>query len=204
MKKVLGLVISGIALIAVSLLAYWSFSGDVQALADGQIMKGALDLRINDAKHNVKILDNLNNVMPGESGSRYVTLKNAGSIHGSLDILITSVINTGGSGGSRYEDGIGNLGDVAEIAAWIDLDEDAVFDPGLDLALNSNGSVVSSALQWNIVNNFSEKTWINAIAGMDSGSLSRFYISWRIPPEAGNEIQGDSLSFDVNFILKSN
>jgi spore coat-associated protein N len=203
MKKILGLVISGIALIAVSLLAYWSFSGDVQALADGQVMQGALDFRINGAKNSVKMLDNLNNVMPGESGSRYVTLKNAGSLQGSLDIQISSVINTGGAGGTRYEDGIGNLGDVAEIAPWIDLDEDAVFDPGLDIALDYNCSVASSALRWNIVNSFSEKSWINVLAGMDSGSQNRFYIAWRIPPEAGNEIQGDSISFDVNFTLKS-
>jgi spore coat-associated protein N len=203
MKKIIALVISVIAIVSVSLLAYWAFSGDVQALADGQVMQGTLDLRINGAKNNVKILDNLNNVMPGESGSRYVTLKNAGSINGSLDIQITSVINTGGAVGSRYEDGIGNLGDVVEIAPWIDLDEDAVFDPGLDFALNSNGSFSSFALQWDIVNSYSEKTWTNALAGMDSGSQSRFYLSWRIPPEAGNEIQGDSLSFDVNFTLKS-
>jgi hypothetical protein len=203
MKKFLGLAISGIAIVAMSILGYWYFSGDIQALADGQVLKGTLDLRINGGKNQVKILDNLNNVMPGESGSRYVTIGNAGDINGSLDIRITSVINTGGLGGTRYEDGIGDLGGVAEIAPWIDLDEDAVFDPGTDLALNSDGSIVSSAPQWDIVNNYSEKSWNKVLSGMNSVNQIRFYINWRIPPEAGNEIQGDSFSFDVNFILNS-
>jgi hypothetical protein len=203
MRKVFGLIFSVAAIIAVSLLSYWTFSGDVQAQADGQVIKGTLDLRINDRQKDVKILDNLNNVMPGESGSRYLTLKNAGSGSGSLDIRITSMINTGGSGGTRYEDGIGNLGDVAEIAPWIDQNEDGVFNPSLDLALSSSGLAGASTLQWTNISSFNEKSWIKVLSGLESGSQVRFYINWRIPAEAGNEIQGDSVSFDVVFVLNS-
>ncbi len=209
MKKILGLSIAAILLIATVSLGTMAYFSDEASSESNVIMAGTLDLTINDANDNVNILVNLENEAPGNTGNLFATLRNAGSLEGELDIYTSEVVNVGGSGGTEWEDGIGHLGGVAEIAMWIDVDQNGNWSDG-DIGLKSDGTLYlhPTALQYSTVNSYSNKNWGGSDGIMrmppvtGSGNEIRFHISYRIPTSAGNEIQGDYFSFGVYFVLE--
>jgi hypothetical protein len=200
MKKIVGLSISAVMIVAISLVAFWAYSGDTQVSANDQV--GTLKLKINNGDTDVRILKDLNNVAPGDSGNKYITLQNAGNATGNLDIRFSAVTNTETSAApAKFANGVGDLGRETEIAPWIDLNNDGTFTPGLDMALKSTGATTCEALQWDTVNNFGGQTWNKGLTTLNGGDQYRFNISWQILTSAGNEIQGDTFSFGVDFTL---
>ena len=208
MKKILGLAIAALIIMATVGFGTWAYFSDTETSSSNQITAGTLDLDLNGGDTNQNILTGLTNKAPGDSGALYATILNSGSIAGEFEVQTGAVTNTESTGSTEYEQdviggaGVGELGAVAEIAPWIDLNEDDTFDAGSDIALKSDGTVVTTALQWDTVNNFASKEWTAAIASMASAAQERFQISWRIPTSADSTIQGDSFTLGFTFILE--
>lgn len=210
MKKILGLTIAALIVMGLVGGGTWAYFSDPETSSGNIITAGILDLKLNGADSNVNILTSLSNKAPGDNSTAYATISNSGSstIAGELDIASGNVTNTESVGATEYEAdviggaGNGELGANAEIAPWLDLNEDGVFDGGSDIALKSDGTTSTAALQWDTVDNFASQTWNAVIASMAISASERFYIDWRIPTSAGNTIQGDSFTLGFTFTLE--
>lgn len=205
MKKILGLTIAALLIMAMVGSGSWAWFSDTESSPDNSLSAGALDLKIDGGDDPVITFEETN-VAPGDSGNGTLTLLNAGasSITGELDIAFSSVNNTAGAGGGEYEGGSGELGANAEIAVYIDVDESGDFtsgDIGLDNAVDTTYDY-SAGLQWNTIDSYGSITWDAVVPTMAPLASDGFVIEWRVPDTTGNEIQGDSVSFDVTFILE--
>jgi hypothetical protein len=138
---------------------------------------------------------------PGEAGSKRYTVQNMSNRSSELDIIFSAITNTGGSGGGEFEDGVGNLGTAGEIAAFLDADQNGNWSSG-DVGLRSDGITYNypSSLNFSTINSYGETTW-NTVKLMEAMASENFIILWRVTDTTGNAIQGDSVSFTVDFIL---
>jgi signal peptidase I len=82
---------------------------------------------------------------------------------------------------------------------------DAVEDPDpWPVTLNDvDGTTYShpTALDYATIVSYEQVTW-DAVETLATNAADDFTILWEIPTSAGNEIQGDSLNFDVTFTLE--
>ena len=128
-------------------------------------------------------------------------LANVGSLNGELDVEFSAITNTGGTSG-EYGDGSGDLGGVAEIAVYLDVDQSGTWTDG-DIGLKSDGTTYNhpTALDYDTIDNYDSESW-DAVETMAASAADDFVALWRVPTSAGNNIQGDCVSFDVTFTLE--
>jgi len=200
MKRLLGLLIGtlfAVLLVSGSSLAYFSY---VEASDGNSSARGTPELEIVSDGSAVCTFQ-MSGVVPGNSGRSRNRLINAGSLAGGLGVRFSAVVNTPGTSG-EYADGSGDLGAYAEIAVYIDVDRSEKWDRG-DIGLKSDATTYShpTALDYDAVDNYGGVGW-DMVATMTGSAAHDFIIMWRIPTTAGNEIQGDSVSFDITFILE--
>jgi hypothetical protein len=140
------------------------------------------------------------NVVPGRSGSSHNRLINGGNQSGQLGVYFSEIINTPGTVG-EYADNNADLGAKAEIAIYIDLDMSGSWSSG-DIGLKSNGTIYynPTALDYTAFNRYGSARW--DVMTMLASAEVNVIILWRIPTTVGNEIQGDSASFDIAFELR--
>jgi hypothetical protein len=143
----------------------------------------------------------LSNTLPGRDGCISKRIVNVGNRAGILSVCFSPVLNTPGTVG-EYADGKGDLGANIELSVYIDMDANGDWNSG-DIGLRSD--VVSynypTTLDYDVLDNYSGVTW-NAVESMQASSTYYVIIMWRIPVTVGNEIQGDSVSFDTTFVLE--
>jgi hypothetical protein len=161
---------------------------------------GRPDLRLVTDKSAVYAFQ-FSNVVPGSSGNSRNRLINAGNQSGRLGVYFSEVTNTPGTTG-EYADNNGDLGAKAEIAVYIDLDMSGSWNSG-DIGLKSNGTIYynPTALDYTALNGYGGVKW--DVMTMLASAEVHVIIMWRIPITVGNEIQGDSASFDITFELKA-
>jgi predicted ribosomally synthesized peptide with SipW-like signal peptide len=202
MKKILGLMVAALLVIMMVGGGTWAYFSDTESSANNSLAAGTLDLNINGDNEAVTTFS-VDNKAPGDSGNGSSTLTNVGSLDGELDIVFSEVTNTGGSGGTQFEDGVGDLGGKAEMAVFVDVDSDEAWSDG-DIGLKSDGSKYNhpTALSYATINSYSEQSW-DAIETLAAEASDKIVIMWQIPGETtGNEIQGDSISLDITFTLE--
>jgi spore coat-associated protein N len=201
MKKILGLTIAALLVIGAIGGGTYAYFSDTETSVSNTLTAGTLDLNINGGNIAVTTF-NVSAVAPGDSGSDNSTLANVGSLLGELDISTSAVTNTPGAGGSEYEGGSGELGANAEIAMYIDVDDSGTFNAG-DIGLKSDNTTYAdpTPLAYDIIDNYASKSW-NATENMSASASDYFYILWRVPTGAGNDIQGDSVSVNITFVLE--
>jgi len=201
MKKILGLTIAALLVVVLVGGGTWAYFSDTESSASNSLVAGTMDLNIDGGDTAVTTFS-VTSAAPGDSGNGSSTLANVGSMSGELDIGFSAITNTGGSGGGEYEDGVGNLGAVAEIAVYIDVDSSGTWTTG-DIGLKSDDTTYANptALDYDAIDNYGSATW-NAIETMAASASDGFIILWRVPSSAGNNIQGDSISFDITFTLE--
>lgn len=141
---------------------------------------GTLILTINNVPGNASSpIFNIENAAPGDSVDQVLTLKNEGTISAS-SLLMTSVEVIDNVPATST-----NLGEVLTTYIWEDTDNDGVIDAG-------------------------EPTWVNGIhlnsippnlnlGSLASGQMRNFKIKLVFDIGAGNEYQGESISFNFNF-----
>ena len=141
------------------------------------------------------------NTLPGGDGRISKRIVNTGDHAGILDVRFSPVVNTPGTL-CEYADGKGDLGASIEIAVYIDVDASGDWNAG-DIGLGSGGASYGylTSLDYDLLDNYGGVTW-NAVESMSASSTYDFIVMWRIPITAGNEIQGDSVSFDTTLVLE--
>jgi len=201
MKKILGLTIAAFLVMALVGGGTWAYFSDPETSTDNSLTAGTLDLNINGGNTAVTTFS-ATNVAPGDSGSGSSVLANVGSLSGELDISFSVITNTPGAGGTEYEGGSGELGGEAEIAVYIDVDQSGDWSSG-DIGLKSDSTTYShpTALNYATIDSYGSDSW-DAVEAMAAPASDNFTILWRVPTTAGNDIQGDSVSFDVTFVLE--
>jgi hypothetical protein len=140
-------------------------------------------------------------VAPGASGFGRKRVINVGNRVGTLDVRFSQVKNTPGTFG-KVPDGNGDLGAHTEIAVYMDSDTSCDWSNG-DVGLKSDGAIYNypASLDYIALDNYGGNSW-NQIDSVATSAAFCFTIAWRIPDTVGNEIQGNSVSFDVTFILE--
>jgi len=201
MKKIVGLTVAALLVIGMVGSGSWAYFSDTESSTNNSLTAGTLDLNINGGNVAVTTFS-ATAVAPGDSGSGSSTLANVGNLSGELDITFSAVTNTGGTGG-EYGDGVGNLGAVAEIAVYLDVDQSGTWSAG-DIGLKSDGTTYAfpTALNYATIDSYGSKSYDAVIANMAASAAYNFRVEWRVPTSAGNNIQGDSVSFNVTFTLE--
>ncbi len=200
MKKIFGLTIAALLVIGMVSGGTWAYFSDTESSTSNSLTAGTLDLNINGGNIAVTTFT-ASAVAPGDSGNGSSTLANIGTLGGELDITFSAITNTGGVGG-EFGDSSGDLGGVAEIAVYIDVDQSGTWTAG-DIGLKSDGTTYNNptALDYDVIDNYDSESW-DAVETMASSAGDGFIALWRVPAGAGNTIQGDSISFNITFILE--
>jgi len=194
----------------------WAYFSDVETSSGNTLTGGILDLNINGGDADVAILTTgITNVAPGDSGKEYITLSNAGTLAGELDISVTAYTeNDNGTEEPENDQSTdtttGDLGAVATMILWIDSDEDGSFGAG-DIELTSTAAVAydessNPTLDQEVLDNFASSSWNDAYAQLDEAGGTdpsvRFYFEWTVPTSTDNRIMGDSADFDIQIELE--
>ena len=202
MKKILGLTVAALLVIGMVGSGTWAYFSDVESSVDNSLTAGTLDLNIDGGNVAVTTFSEAA-VGPGDSGSGSSILSNVGSYAGELDIAFSAITNTPGAGGREYEGGSGELGGVATMAVYLDIDQSADWSSG-DIGLKSDGTTYNhpTALDYATIDSYGSLTFDAVIASMAASAADDFIVLWQVPTSADNTIQGDSVSFDVTFTLE--
>jgi hypothetical protein len=156
-----------------------------------------LDLQIGDP---AVIRWDIADIRPGDSGTAPINLHNAGDIPGYIYIWISDIAD---GEGLNPESETGNTAEPGELSSYLYLD---IVNPGmtfgrlsgtygvqyydLPVAMASFPGSSSQAL-------FIKDTTINA------GEILTLQWRWSLPAAAGNQAQGDTVSFTFNYMLSS-
>jgi len=201
MKKILGMGTLMIVLLATVGGGTWAWFQDTETSADNSLTAGTLDLNVNGG-NTAAATFTLANLAPGDNGTAYGALANVGSLEGELDMSLTNVVNVGGSGDTEFEDGSGNLGAYVYTAFFIDVDQSGDWNTG-DVGLDHLGNTYSypSGPYYDKLTWYGGENW-EAVLTMAAGATDDLAMMWKIAPGVGNEIQGDSITFDLGFVLE--
>ena len=201
MRKILGLTIAALLLIGAVGGSTFAYFSDTESSTNNTLTAGTLDLNINGGDTAVTTL-NVSDVAPGDSGSASSTLANVGSLEGELDISTSSVTNTPGAGGTEYEGGSGELGASANMTMYLDVDQSSDWSAG-DVGLKSDRTIYyhPTSLDYAAINDYASKSW-DATENMTASASDDFFVLWQVPSGATNDIQGDSVSVNITFVLE--
>lgn len=120
--------------------ATWAYFQDTEISEDNTLTAGTLDLTLTNAPFT------LNNKQPGDFGTETQTIQNVGSLIGELDVTFSAIANTESEGTTQYESdniggtGVGELGGVAEMLVFIDVDSSSGTLTEGDIILTSDGT----------------------------------------------------------------
>jgi len=189
---------------------------DTETSEGNTFAAGKLDLELGEG---TPLPFSLADLAPGDSGTGKVTLTNvAGSLDGDLDVKISNFIQyengiiepelNPGYGTADYENGpnAGELNFFLQIATYIDVNQNGVFDAG-DIQLTYNGQQAVYPGFWGGTFNYhpisSNLVGWNDIMTMTDGQSVDLVVMWQFPtvstdPNYSQNISmTDGLSFDV-------
>ncbi len=132
----------------------------------------------------------ITNIKPGDNGLKTVTLHNAGYQRGLVTIWVSNIVN---SEGNNPESETGNTSEPGEVGNYLLF---RLSGPGLSTNLSfpvKIGELPQSASAPNYIK-------INPLNPGDTISLDW---RWELPAATGNDVQGDSLSFTINYVLEA-
>jgi len=132
---------------------------------------------------------NIANIIPGDSGTKTLTLHNVGSVDGFVSLWVSNIIS---SEGINPESETGNTGEPGELDQYLLLN---ISCPGLDSNISLPATID------NLPQSASDPDYIK-ISPLDVDDTITLDWQWQLPVETGNEAQGDSLSFTINYMLE--
>jgi hypothetical protein len=132
---------------------------------------------------------NVSNVAPGDSGVSTIVVQNTSSYNANIYIWLSNITGT--------ENTPASLGTTP--ATYGNLKD--------DLQFTLNGSALTSNISsWTALANFPQSETDTSrqliIANMAPAGTATLNWGWRLPYSAGNQDQGDSISFDINYGLE--
>lgn len=224
MKKILGLAVAAMMVMAMVGAGTWAFFSDTEQSAGNILTAGILDLTTGGTTTTFS----LGPLIPGASADPEVdvTLTNSASstIAADLSISIGAVVNNENGVGDPESDALlgndttsgatqGELGSLVDIAIWLDADDSGTWTTG-DSYLISGGTIQAwqaaegpamPAAAYETIDSFSSASWTALTLGVNltSGSSTYFKMSydWTNGGVTDNAAQGDDATFDVTFTL---
>ena len=132
---------------------------------------------------------NIANIKPGDSGSKVVDLHNAGSRDGFVTIWLSSIISS---------EGINPASETGNTLEPGELDQYLLFD------ITADGLSTSLDLPVKITNlpQSATDTKCIEIIPLKEGATTHLVWEWALPINTGNDAQGDSISFTINYLLE--
>ena len=132
---------------------------------------------------------NIGNIEPGDSGIKTVELHNAGSKDGFVTIWVSDIISSEGLNPES------ETGDTAEPGEFTDY---------LLLNLTADGLSSNVNLPTTINSLPQSTTWSDYIEliPLKAGDTVDLQWGWELPAQTGNDVQGDSISFTINYLLR--
>jgi hypothetical protein len=125
------------------------------------------------------------NIAPGDSGTETVTIKNTGSRAATLEIWVSKLTSTEGTPADFQSGGSGDLDENLELK---------VTAPGLT-------SNIAMPAIFNLLPKSAKDTRYIEIPKINAGASVDLTWEWNLPSSVGNEVQGDSLTFDITYDL---
>ena len=212
--KVFGLVLS-ICLITVMVfgaIGTGAWFTDQEQIAGNSFTAGSLNLELSDPG---SVPFSVSNLVPGQSGTKTITLTNSGSIPGTLDISLANIVqpengitepeeNLNG----EYTSDRGELGMFLGFVAFVDVNKNGSFDSG-DIQLSFDNQIlpysqISYFAGWRVWEN--QLAW-NNIMTMAIDQSVNLVINYAFPTESQDSnysqdiAQTDGLSFNIIFDL---
>jgi hypothetical protein len=144
-------------------------------------------------------------IKPGNNALTNHSIENAGTLDGNLNIAVLNVVNTEGTDSRFQIGGLGDLGDAVNIALWIDRDKDGTFNSG-DIELEQTGNAIAydvstnSIVTYSPINSYNNVAWSNVLEMVPAES-DNVSISWNLPSTTTNDVQGDKVSFSIQYTL---
>jgi len=132
---------------------------------------------------------NIVNTKPGDSGIKTVELHNAGSVDGFVTIWVSDIISTEGMNPES------ETGDTTQPGELTD---------SLLLNLSADGLSANVNLPA-IINNLPQSVTCSdyiELIPLKAGDTVDLQWDWDLPAQAGNDVQGDGISFTINYLLR--
>jgi LPXTG-motif cell wall-anchored protein len=133
---------------------------------------------------------NISNVKPGDSGIETLTLNNSSAYTCVLHIWISNIVNTEGL---NPESETGNTAKPGELGEYLLFKTSST-----STALSTN--IAIPALINNLPQSATDARYIK-IDPFPAGQTVILNWEWELPAQTGNSVQGDSISFDINYLL---
>ena len=219
MKKILGLTIAALLVMALVGGGTWAYFSDVET-GTGSITAGTLDITSGGTT-----TFSLTDQAPGIAATTGIdlSLTNTGSIIGDLEIALSGLLNPENTrsdietanGDTTDAADAGELGGLVEIAVWIDPDDTGIWSSG-DSYLPSDGSaavawvsgVIVPEVAWDPINTFvAGGGWSAANVGVAIAvsGVEDFILEYRWVDSndaTDNVAQSDGVSFNIDFTVK--
>ncbi len=187
MKKILGLAIAAIIIIAVAGVGSFAYFSDTEKSADNYVTAGTLDLTIGGTTPYTFLTDSAF-VPTAANGSgaahQSISLKNDGAtnISGKLDIKITNAGQDAAgfpTGKLHAADGttvvtVGDLGTASKVAIWLSTTASAT-PPAYSILLNPGGTTTDLGASPSLTGRFAP--WVTTTTGYIGAASSPTYAS---------------------------
>jgi len=129
------------------------------------------------------------NIQPGDSGTKIVTLHNAGYRDGFVTIWISDILNIEET---NPESETGDTAEPGELGQYL------LFNVSCSRLL-TNLSLPTTIN--NLPQSPSSSSYIK-VSRLNAGETIELDWQWELPAQTGNSVQGDSLSFTINYMLE--
>ena len=130
----------------------------------------------------------ISNLQPGDTGVKMLTLRNAGSRPGFITIWLSDIVN---SEGANPEPETGNTAEPGELG-------DVLLLTLYSSRLSTNVNLPLTVNSFPQSNTPPERIKISPIA---PGEIIDLTWEWQLPVTADNSVQGDSVTFTINYLL---
>lgn len=189
MKNIVKSLLIVVAVAAIAGGATWAYFSDNATITGNTFSAGTMDLRI-DRNPDSQTQDwsngftvpytylqqlGLTNVAPGGTGNQVIDIKNVGTVNGG-NVTIK----------------------LQRTSAWSDLSGKLKLTVYFDD--ENDGFVGEAPVVTGTLDEFNGN--IYPIGALGSGQIASVNIVWEVPVSAGNEIQGDDVTFDTTFGLE--
>jgi predicted ribosomally synthesized peptide with SipW-like signal peptide len=220
MKKIIGLSLTALLIMAAVGNGTWAYFSDIETSQDNNITAGTLDLQVGAADPCTESINIGSVLLPGDSGTAADwTVANNGNVAGALGISISSVVdyeNTRiepeeAAGDTTTGSTEGELSGFIQVALWLDRNQSGGWDSG-DQFLSSDGSVIDWASggtlpagAYDYIIDYADLSWDSADGMPDIAGSEEldFMVEYSFPPDVNdNRAQSDSCQFDITFTLE--
>jgi hypothetical protein len=156
-----------------------------------------LDLQLDDP---AIIRWDIADIKPGDSGTQPINLHNAGDIPGYVYIWLSDIVD---SEGLNPESETGNTAEPGELSTCVNLN---IINPGMTFGkLTGTGYMQYYDLPVNMVSfpSSSNQALFIIATTINPGETLELQWQWQLPPNVGDQVQGDTVSFTFNYMLST-